>query len=213
MKNLLLTAFAIALSVTTAAAQVSIPSGAWSAYRDKTSDSKTICGMQTYFPAAKASIFVKFIEGDDRIRVHMMKDSWRFPSDHSIDIQLTVGFDGYSQVVNARGGVSEKGYPMVEFSLTSGIDEFLRQFGDANYMWIEYPQGDEPRWSARMIGSRKAAMLFKVCTLAVLDQMSARKPTQPYGSAPAKPTQPFGSAKQPTQPIKQPPSKNDDGSI
>jgi hypothetical protein len=65
-------------------------------------------------------------------------------------------------------------------------------------MRIEFPQGDEPRWNAQMIGSRKAALTFKRCVVAVIE---ANPKTQPYG----------GGAAKPTQPVK--PVAKDDGSI
>jgi hypothetical protein len=100
---------------------------------------------------------------------------------------------------------------VVQFRLGTGIDDFLRGFSDADLMQIEFPQGDEPRWNARMIGSRKAAQIFKRCVVAIIE---ANPKTQPYGSGGS--TQPFGSGKkptQPTQPIAPRPTRDDDGSI
>jgi hypothetical protein len=209
MKPLLSAAAALALSATTATADVSIPSGYWEAFRTANPESgKSICGMSTSYPRAGASIMVKYVEGDASMLVQIMKNSWRFPSDRQVDIPLTVGFDGYSQSVNAKGGLGENGQPLVEFRLRSGMDEFLRQFSDANVMWVDFPEGSEGRWDAKMMGSRRAAQLFRVCTISVLDQMAGkRKPTQPYDN---KPTQPYGATKPASEPAKQ---KADDGSL
>jgi len=101
----------------------------------------------------------------------------------------------------------------VEFKIGNGLDIFLREFADADVIWIEFQQGDEPRWEARMIGSRKAAQMFKHCIYQVIDGDKSAT-TQPYSGGGS--TQPFGSGKkptQPTQPIAPKLTREDDGSI
>lgn len=201
---------AIALSASTAGAEVFIPSGAWATFQTVTNEEKKpVCGMQTTFPKDNASIMIKYILGEKGLLVQMFKDSWRFPAE-PIDISLIVSLDTYSQSIAARGGVTEGGSPVVQFRLGTGIDDFLRGFSDADLMRLEFPQGDEPRWNARMIGSRKAAQMFKRCVVAIIE---ANPKTQPYGGGS---TQPFGSGKkatQPTQPIAPKRTREDDGSI
>lgn len=221
MKTLLSAAAALALTVTAATADVVIPSGYWEAFRTKNDDTgNTICGMRTSSPNGSA-IMVKYVEGDASILVQVLKPTWSFPADRTIELQLTVGFDANSQVVKAKGYMtrsttSQISLPFVEFRLNSGIDDFLREFADANTMWLEFPEGNEGRWTAKMVGSRKTAQLFRGCTLSVLDRLkSATQPTQPYGNKPtqpygSKPTQPYGTPKPPSQPVRQ---KADDGSV
>ena len=156
------------------------------------------------------------VRGVERIRdlrsqLEQVLQLERFPAD-PVDIPLIVGLDTYSQSIAARGGVTESGSPVVQFRLGTGIDDFLRGFADADLMRLEFPQGDEPRWNARMIGSRKAAQIFKRCVVAIIE---ANPKTQPYGSSGGS-TQPFGSGKkltQPTQPIAPRATRDVDGSI
>jgi hypothetical protein len=75
VKKLMITA-AIALSATTAGAEVFIPSGAWGTFQTVTNDEKKpVCGMQTTFPKDNASIMIKYILGEKGLLVQMFKDS------------------------------------------------------------------------------------------------------------------------------------------
>ena len=209
----LLAAAAVAVSATTANAEAFIPSGAWATFQTVVTGTKRpLCGMQTAFPKSGASIMIKYILGDKGLLFHFFKNDWRFPKDRMVELPLIVGFDRtYSQSIAAKGGLGESsGDPMIEFKIGNGLDTFLNQFAEADVMWIEFPQGDEPRWEARMIGSRKAAQMFRNCIVNIIDANKPAATTQPYGRAP---TQPYASGKKPTQPVKQPGAKDDDGSI
>jgi hypothetical protein len=83
---------------------------------------------------------------------------------------------------------------MVEFTLKGDlIGDFLHEFGEANRMWVRFDAGTEQPWVADMVGSRKAAAMFKNCVA------SLPQPTQPFAQ---QPSQPYSSA-----------SKKDDGGI
>ena len=120
MKKLLYAATALALSATAAMSDtVTVPSGYWTAFRTKSdTSSKTICGMHT-MDQKGGGIFVKYVEGDETLLVQIMKISWRFAAGRQIKLQLTIGFDGSSQSVNATGYMGSSGSPIVEFRIGS----------------------------------------------------------------------------------------------
>jgi hypothetical protein len=211
MKRLLIAA-AITLLAITANAETFIPSGAWATFQTVTSEGKKpVCGMQTVFRTDNATIMIKYVLGNKGLLVHIFKDSWRFPATGSVDIPISIQFDRNTPGrLVAEGGRGVDGNGVLEFKIGEGLDLFLREFAEADLMLIDFPQGDEPRWAARMVGSRKAALMFKQCIFSIIEQAerAGSKPTQPYGGGP---TQPYGARKTPTQPVKQP--TEDDGSI
>jgi hypothetical protein len=109
------------------------------------------------------------------------------------------------------------------------ITNFLKQFGNASWLWIKFDEGTEKPWPAKMEGSRNAAQMFSRCIVNLINANS----TQPYGNSSTQPygkpeTQPYGngqtqpySAAPPSQPngapkgkpLILPSAKKDDGTI
>jgi hypothetical protein len=119
---------------------------------------------------------------------------------------------------------------MIEFGIApESVENFLKDFGNANWLWIKFDEGTEPTWPAKMEGSRNAASMFARCIANLIDANSTQpygKPeTQPYSNSATQPygnsqTQPYSAAPQPNngapkagKPQMLPSAKKDDGSI
>jgi hypothetical protein len=64
------------------------------------------------------------------------------------------------------------------------MSTLLKVFGDADKLTVNFPQGDEPQWTTKMEGSRKAANAFRGCMHDV-QQTAGTQPVlpQPTGNA------------------------------
>ncbi|MGV7212517.1 hypothetical protein [Bradyrhizobium sp. UFLA05-112] len=212
MKTSLLAAAAALLMATAApvSAEDLMISGYWRAYRNVVGDKPT-CGVSTS-TADGGTFMIKYFYGDTYLTGHVMKRSWRFPSDGTyINIPLTVGVDrnpilrgnaiGYTQFVSPEDGVRQP-LPTLEFSITpqkTSIDQFLDDFSLAAKFWLRFDEGSEKPWVLDMTGSAKVTLVFKACALELirLSKGNDSLTSQPYGQPRA--TQPYGQS-QPTQP-------------
>jgi hypothetical protein len=131
-----------------------------------------------------------------------------------VPVRATVSFD--STRLNAEGKAYINKLPdgspvsYVEFWVARSYSAgFVREFAESNRMLIEFPDGDEPNWTASLAGSREAAKVFVNCVKYYGG--IPRDPdvsTQPFGKpSPTQPTQPFGGSKP------APAAKRDDGSV
>lgn len=124
------------------------------------------------------------------IAVQIFKTSWRIPTGTKITVEIGFDKDLWGSIDTAIGTTKTDKYGksgMVEFGIArDSVEHFLHEFGEADTMWLNFPNGSEGTWTARMVGSRKAsgAFAYRIATL------MANKPSQPFGAAPA--TQPFG---------------------
>ena len=213
----LLTAAALALLSTTAHAATSKPmtlfkGGYWETYAmTANNDGVPMCGMQADF-SGNAMMFLKWTPTNG-MAVQVSRSHWRLAEGTKVPLQLEF-FDnakpGDSDTVTADAGIalSTKGAPGMSVFMTinkEDMGEFLKVFGAADKLTISFPQGDEPTWTTKMDGSRKAANEFMHCMYIVQQTIKSAQPTSPV-----KPTQPVKPTE--TQPVK-PATKRDDGSV
>lgn len=170
-------------------------SGAWSAYIAKTKPEGTMaCGMGVYGPTQ--SVQIKWFEGVGAITVQVFKDGWRIPEGTNATVEL--GFDDTSfGSGNAVGFKAVNGMSYLAFNLEGYdlIKPFIREFKEADKMWLKFPEGNEKPWNVDMAGSRKMADVFMGC----ISELEKAKPTQPYGKQPET-SQPFDLEKKPATP-------------
>jgi hypothetical protein len=223
MKRSLLAAAAMLLMATTAPAKELLTSGYWKSYVTEGNDGKTpICGVQTEIQnrarTLSGTILVKYQRGGSGIFIQLFKSNWRF-STNKVPVKASVSFD--STRLNAEGTAYidrlPDGSPVsyVEFWVVRSYSAgFVREFADSNRMLFEFPDGDEPNWTASLAGSREAAKVFVNCVKYYGGiPRDPEVSTQPFGK-PAAPTQPYGRS--PTQPFgtsKPVTAKPDNGSI
>jgi hypothetical protein len=215
-------ALALAAAIQPAAA-TEVQSGYWKVFDTPgDADNKPLCGMSTSYADVNASIMIKYVLGTDKLMLHVFKQGWRFPA-QPVTFQITLGFDqtafgSTTAIGENRAGVG----PLVEFYVANkAIDNFLKAFSNADWLWINFDEGSEKLWTARMVGSRRAADLFAGCIRNLIGANS----TQPYGESSTQPygngTQPYGNGSQPyrsTQPAPVPSNpapvvKKDNGAI
>jgi len=88
--------------------------------------------------------------------------------------------DAPPQTITANAKtVSERS--LISFDIRAeDLVPILGLFGDAEKMTINFPQGNEPQWTAKIDGSRKAASSFAQCIAALgITPYSSIAPTQP----------------------------------
>jgi hypothetical protein len=227
-------AAALLLSAIATGYATEVRSGYWTVFDTKGVEGKfrPLCGMKTSYADVRASIFIKYILGTKVLTVHIFKEGWRFPADKPINFPITVGFDKEAFGSTTASGIYQpQAGPMIEFYIANeSIENFLKDFGNASWLWIKFDEGSEKPWPAKMEGSRNAASMFSRCIVNLIDANS----TQPYGKPETQPysnsaTQPFNSQTQPYsaappsqpnngapkagKPLTLPSAKKDDGSI
>jgi hypothetical protein len=218
MKRSLFAAAAMLLMATTAQA-AQVQSGAWTVYDAPGEAGTPLCGLSVNGDQQR-SLHIKYILGDTHFTMMMFKPSWRFPSG-GVSLPLTIWLDEQNYSTNnARGVPDPKTGAMVIATVPNKIlDEFLKNFGEANRMSVRFDSGNEVPWTVNMVGSRYAAKLFAGCVTNLIGKNPTTQPygqpqaTQPYGAPPA--TQPYGNSAAPPRPTApQPrPRQRDDGGI
>jgi hypothetical protein len=203
-----LIAAVIVVAAITNASAFEVRAGKFVAYQTVSNDGGRvpICGIQTSWPQTRASLHIKYVLGDDVLRMHLFKESWRFPRDGStVDIPLVVGFDKNAMLDGTAKGSATGPVPLasIRFDSTEQALNFLQEFGEADKMWIRFEAGNEPLWVVDMTGSRDAVKLFRACVASITAK--GKLATQPYGNGGTQPygnggTQPFGQPKPQTAP-------------
>jgi hypothetical protein len=168
-------------------------------------DGQSMCGMQANFNNV-GRLYVKWTS-QNGMWLQVWKPSWRVAKGIDVPFQLEFFDDakpGDSYTITAAAGLAVPSEGGLGSSVNMTVKkqdraDLLKVFGDADMLTVNFPQGDEPQWSTKMDGSRKAANEFMRCIYIV--QQAARASTQPVTR---QPTQPIGKA-----PIKQ----VDDGGI
>ena len=159
MKRSIFAAVAVLLMATTAqAGQITklYSSSWWNAWYDASNhDGNPMCVMAAKFAWADGAIgraHVKWtVRGGAFLQV--WKSNWTLP----------------------------KGSTVISFDIRAeDLVPILGLFGDAEKMTINFPQGNEPQWTAKIDGSRKAASSFAQCIAALgITPYSSIAPTQP----------------------------------
>jgi len=209
MKRFLVTA-AFALSVTTAAQAANnttmFASNYWRVtHMARNNDGKSMCIMHSqlsFASGATAFVQIKWVKGRSNPFIELDKTNWHFPSDMQVpfSIKLDNGpheFVGVSKTDSKRGMSILLTYPLEEGS------DFLDAFASAEAITISFPNGNEPRWSVKMAGSRDATRSFRSC-VKILGENENSAATSPVPQAPS--TSPIPDVPNPVQtvPIKKP---------
>jgi hypothetical protein len=156
-----------------------------------------ICGIRTAFTTVKGrlikSIHVKYYRSSDTVVVQLNKMSWRIPN--GTKIPVTVGFDKeiFGETDGTGSTLRDKksldGMIQIPVYGMDAVANFLREFGEADHMWIRFRAGTEPLWIADMTGSRDAALKFVDCVIDTLPSTNdfQSNDTQPFSAPSGKP--------------------------
>ena len=175
--------------------------GNWTAFYTVSNQGNPLCGMTTYWlnnrDGTAATAHLKYTSGSV-ITVQLFKSGWRIPKGTTVNVSIS--FDNSQQfAVGAKSGIYEND-AYLQFDVKEGTEaDLLGLIADAREFKINFPDGDEPTWVAKMYGSREVSDAFRRCAFA----LDKNAPTQPTGKA---------APTQPTKPM-QPATKRDDGSV
>jgi hypothetical protein len=209
MKRFLTTA-AIALSMTTAAQAanhtIMFAGNYWRVtHMACNNDGNPMCMMhsQTTFGDGSVGVVeIKWVKAYPFI--NLSKTNWHFSPD--LQVPFTVTLDSGSRIFV---GVSKNAATVPNTMLFANVvsDEgsgWLEAFASSGTMTITFHNGNEPKWSIKMAGSRNAAQSFRSC-IKLLDENGAPAPqaTSPVDDPDAS-SQPAPSKPVPTAPIKKP---------
>jgi S1-C subfamily serine protease len=201
----MLTAIDIAVAAGTPPRYIA-QSGYWTAFMGSIPEGAPACGMSTTGGTTIVQMFmVKWFYGNAHLTIQILKENWRIPKNATGEIWITFdrGTPFYGDAsAHQSGNTLELTIPILL------IDNFLSEFREADKMYVSFRSGNEPPWTANMIGSRAVAIAFEQCVKNFLEQIKQREPTQPYAS---QPTQPYSLQPPPvaaaTQPSPSQPSK------
>jgi hypothetical protein len=158
-------------------------SGYWTNYAGIADDGGYVCGMTAYSPTdTTRQVHVKYIPKDKVLLVQLFKNSWRIPDGTDVAIDLGFDKDLWASLDAAKGYTAQNAKlgGFVEFPIRpDSVSDFLGLFGEADEMWVRFPNGNETPWITKMVGSRDAAKSLTACMAA------APQATQPFGKAPA----------------------------
>ena len=164
MKRALLTAAAVILLSTTAQAQRNeITSGLWT-YAQSTN--RNICTMKTQMGDGnphRGMVMVKYQRGGEGLFVQVTKNTWEF--ERGSQIRANLKFDSVDHFVTGKSFPRRDNRDAyIEFQVKAEYTaDFLELFGEANFLTINWPDGNEPDWNAAMEGSRDVATNFTEC--------------------------------------------------
>jgi hypothetical protein len=213
MKRLLTTA-AVALSMTTAAQAanhtIMFASNYWRVtHIARNNDGNPMCMMssQISFPGgATGSVMIKLVKGSPFI--HLTKTNWQFPTDMQVPFSINLD-NGRHEFF----GTSKK-FPNFKFNfiVTNVLKDeadngWLDDFASSETMTINFRNGNEPRWSVKMAGSRDASKSFQSCIKTLAENAATSPqatPTSPVPDVPDGSSQPAPTNPVQTVPIKKP---------
>ena len=197
-RTFLFTTLVVAL-ISTASARNLLVSGYWTSYQ---TDDAQICGMYVRLTGASVrAIHIKFVRGTHQLFIMLFKTDWRFPN---TGVQLTANFSIDNKKLAAPGWaaseqVSNTTINSVRFFVDPAYTNgFLADLAAGNWLYVDFNEGNEPRWSAPLIGTREVATSFAKCIIAMggLQQRPPQTATQPYDPK----TEPLPTIPVPTQP-------------
>jgi hypothetical protein len=116
-------------------------------------------------------VMFKYAEDDDRVFVHVGKQSWSIPAD--TDITANIGFDG--QFWDGSDKNRGRGNAFFVYIASRATANFLEAAAHANIMNISFG-GNEPQWNVSMEGNRGATETFIKCA----GQPRPRTSSQPF---------------------------------
>ena len=215
MKRFFTTA-AIALSVTTAAQAanhtIMFAGNYWRVtHIARNADGNPMCMMSSqisFSGGATGSVMIKWVTGSPFI--NLGKSNWQFPSDMQVPFSINLGNDHHEFV-----GVS-KNVSHIKFSfiLTNTLKDeassgWLDNFASSETMTINFRNGNEPRWSVKMAGSRDASKSFRSCIKRLAENGA---PAQAPSTSPVPNDIPDTSSQpEPTNPVQTVPIKKPKG--
>ena len=187
MKRSIFAAAVVLLTATTAQAEPITKlhsSGWWDVfYVASSSDKNPMCVMvKAVLPdEAKGGVLVKWTE-DSGTAFQVWKPNWRMPEGSMVPVLLTFIYSDRSPLPTTADAKVFR--PNL---ISSTIDKdvvvsFLKGFGDAKKMTINFPQSNEPQWTVAMDGSRNAVGAFVRC-IARIRSTAPRQPLLPHQKA------------------------------
>ena len=201
MTRLVVTAAALAL-LTTAAQATSKPytfykGGYWETFgMVSNSDGDPMCGMQT--SGANNQFYVKWTPTNGMV-VQVWKSNWRLSNETNVSFSLEFSDNEKPddhRTLNTDTGWATRtkdgsGSSLFMAVANDSMAELLKVFSDADTAVITFPEGDEPSWSVKMDGSRKATNEFMHCMYAIQQTIKSAHPTSPVApTQPVVPSQP-----------------------
>jgi hypothetical protein len=215
MKYFLATA-AIALSMTTAAQAedrqtIMFASNYWRVthHTYNTTDGKPMCNMQSQISFANGAtgfVMIKWAKGQLNPFIHLSKTSWRFPDDMQVPFSVNLDNDRREFFGVSKNAAGFKSGNILANVLNGEGSGWLDAFASSETMAISFRNGNEPKWSVKMAGSRDASKSFRSC-LKTLEKNTApapQSPTSPVPNADDTSSQPVPIKPLPTVPIKKP---------
>lgn len=157
---------AICLLATPAAADTFpiFSSGNWSAFSGTVDTGEPVCGIVT---AGKNKAFaLKWLDGDDRLIVHLYDDSWVTSPGAMVPVIITFG-DHSPWSTNAKAVRQDDGHVILEAYVKTdhSISEFITEIENSNEMRISFPSLMRPDWVGGLAGSGAVVRAMVKCIL------------------------------------------------
>ncbi|WP_155255196.1 hypothetical protein [Bradyrhizobium elkanii] len=214
MKHLVMAAAAALLTTTAAQAEnvTRLYTGNYwqTSHYARNSEGRPMCvisGQWTFPSGAIGTASMKW-SNETGLFMHISKSNWAFPAD--ISVPMSISFDRGVREGSGTTITSTSGSSLIQISIASEqAVGFVQDFADADQLVISFKEGNEPPWTAQMIGSRHATKWFKFCIAKIANSggtATSPVPRQPQATSPVPPTSPVPSA-----PVR--PGKKDDGSV
>jgi hypothetical protein len=205
-----MTTAAIALSLTAAAQAENNTSmyagGYWKVVHvARNSDGVPMCMMQSQITFNHSSsnsvgfVQIKWINSYSYPAIHLSRPNWHFPPDMQLPLSITLDSTPYEFVGVSRNANFKQSIVQIVMTKDDGGD-WLGNFASAETMTIAFRSGNEPQWSVKMTGSRKAYESFQSCIKLLEKKASPQETTSPVPEN----TQPVPTSPVPTVPIKKP---------
>jgi hypothetical protein len=159
-------------------------SGWWNVfYVASSSDKNPMCVMvKAVLPdEAKGGVLVKWTE-DSGTAFQVWKPNWRMPEGSMVPVLLTFIYSDRSPLPTTADAKVFRPNLISSTIDKDAVVSFLKGFGDAKKMTINFPQSNEPQWTVAMDGSRNAVGAFVRC-IARIRNTAPRRPLLPHQKA------------------------------
>jgi hypothetical protein len=135
--------------------------GAWEAFGGTTDNGRPLCGVSS---SGSGKYFgVKYFSGADTLTIQLGNDRWTLKNNIKIKVQLQFD-DEAPWSGNATGIHFSDGDAGLEFNINRNqLDQFLKEFRDANGISVSFPGEDVSDWHGSLEGTAVVSNTFSRC--------------------------------------------------
>jgi hypothetical protein len=135
-----------------------------------------------------AYVHIKSVKGKSNPFIQLNKLNWHFPPDMQVPHSINLD-NGRRELVGVSKTDPPNGLTILLTTMMEDGSVFLDDFASSETMTIDFQNGNEPRWSVKMAGSRDATKSFRSCVKMIADEITP-EPQAPTCPVPQTPTSP-----------------------